>query len=231
MTIVRYKNDLYNVLGYVMYNTPPRFDSGHWFYELITIPRGLHIYRCSDEYMTVEEEVVDPYISHYAEPEFAQATSATGNTDYTPPQERFKSQAHRMDNDNNPTRPWNRQHQSQSSYGGGNKALAHNQFEYPLGTSVQSVWSQSLIKYGSKWDISLRSSNDLRPFYDRLCSLLSEHSVYLIPYDDVRADKGLEAITPYNCRNYENARKAMSTALFLYFDSAKATLFEEYSEP
>ena len=230
MTIVRYKNDLYNVLGYIMYDTPPKFDSGHWHYEIITIPRGLHIYRCSDEFMTVEEEVVDPFISHYAEPEFVQATSVIGDIAQTPPQERFKSQAHRMDNNSTPTRPWNRQ-QSSSTYNGSNKSLAHNQFEYPLGTSVQSVWSQSLIKYGAKWDIMLRGSSDLRPFYDRLCSLLSEHSVYLIPYDDIRADKGLEAITPFNCRNFENARKAMSTALFLYFDSVKSTIFADYSEP
>ena len=53
----------------------------------------------------------------------------------------------------------------------------------------------------------------------------------MVDYDKVQLDQSLAEINPENCENYNVAIKEMSRAIFQFFSSYHATVFEHYTEP
>ncbi len=110
--------------------------------------------------------------------------------------------------------------------------LAENQFLYPLGTAnKRSIYYSQISRYADKWKFELKDKHDLFTFYEQLVGLLWEYNILLKPYHEITLNTGIEIITATNCLNFENARKAMTTALFNFFDNNKETIFKDYSEP
>ncbi len=110
--------------------------------------------------------------------------------------------------------------------------LAENQFIYPIGTTnKRSIYYSQISRYADKWKFELKGKHDLFTFYEQLVGLLWEYNILLKPYHEITLDTGIEIITEKNCLNFENGRKAMTTALFNFFDNNKDTVFKDYTEP
>jgi hypothetical protein len=109
--------------------------------------------------------------------------------------------------------------------------MGQNEFIYPIGTEPQSVWSSTLQKYGKDWDLTIASVNDIQAFYNNLQNMLSKYHIYLQPYEDITRTTGILAITEMNTTHYQIAKQSMSKSLFMYLDSNKESIFNQYKEP
>jgi hypothetical protein len=60
---------------------------------------------------------------------------------------------------------------------------------------------------------------------------MAEYNVRLLPYDEINSKNECCPLTAQNCVNYENARKAMSKAIFIIMEDNGTTYFKDYTEP
>ena len=148
-----------------------------------------------------------------------------------------------MDNDNkgNPTRnntsmPYNQPHHGNRLFPAqipryGNN-LMKNQFEYPIGNIPMQVNHYGLGKQSKEWtDIVLQNKHSTHEFYNLLQGRFQNFNVFLLEYKMITMLTGVLAITPENCKNYQNAKTEMSNAIFTYLDINKDTIFETFQDP
>ena len=207
-TAIQYKDALHKITGFIKPDKPT-FEDGHWHYNIYSYG-GTEINHCSDKFITVyKDEILENDQHHNHHEDY--------KSDPTPPKSITSPYDDRRYGSTNPTKR--------------SRPLGANEMEYPLGTDPKSIWTESLIKYGKHWDIKVNSIDDIRGFYDTMQNRLSEYHIYLIPYEDITLEHGLEAIMIDNCRNYEAAKMAMSKSIFIYLDTYKDTIFENFTNP
>jgi hypothetical protein len=104
--------------------------------------------------------------------------------------------------------------------------LSHNQFKFHNEYKHRTVEQHYITKYAKDWNIRLHSSKqNTEPFYKDLKTHLTQYNVLLLDYHDITRSKGIEFINSTNCDNYENAKAAMSRALYVMFLTNKDTMF------
>ena len=107
-----------------------------------------------------------------------------------------------------------------------------HQYRYPKNSRTLSKVHYSYVTdKGSKWNITLKNEQSMKPFYDALVNRMNEAGILLRPWDTIVKDESLATITAQNCDNYENAYKSMAQAIFNYLDDNKDSIFKSYTLP
>jgi hypothetical protein len=210
-TAVRYTKGLCDVAGYIMNNTSPVYKDNKWHFEIFTM-NGTTIHNCSEDHITAMHDVLPP-------PGSDPTILCTPPSPYFPPSPPRSAPI-----------PTSFQQQTSNNWRP-SRPLAANEFEYPLGSLPTSVNAQRLIKHAESWTYNLKSTLDLRGFYDQIQILLRPYSIYLKNYNEITANSGLEAIDIDTCKHYNIAQQQMSQGLMLYFQTHGQTIFSDYPEP
>ena len=200
-TVVRYKNHVYDVIGYITNNdtNKPNMIASTWFYNITTV-HGTDLTNCNGDHVTI----------------FGDSTNENN------PLNESSYEGEHDDNNRPNSRP---------SWSPSNRRLTANQFQYPIGNEPTSVNHYGLSKQGEKWnDLKIRSDDEAQHFYYILQGRLATFHVYLLEYDQITTSTGLFAINRFNCTNYEVARKEMSNALYIFLDTNKEQIFGQHEE-
>ena len=95
-----------------------------------------------------------------------------------------------------------------------------NQFQLKGEDRARTIDAHFVNKYAKEWNLTLLSpEDDPETFYKDIKRCVGQYNVLLKKYHDITKLSGVEAITPDNCDNYDQASEAMSRTLYSMFPS------------
>lgn len=231
-TLITYDQNIFKCKARINYQEDnlPTYITDKWSYDIKTLKNGVKLTNCSSKYITVDKETV-PHHVYGAQPvvvknPYKQKSHQPVHNPYrrqqspTRPTQQVQNPYRQQSHKQNQITPWLQ-----------SKPLGPNEFIFPLGSVPISVRHHELIKYGNKLNLTIKSKDEFRQFYEDFRNQLKTYNILIVEYDKVQLDQSLAEITPDNCENYNVAIKEMSRAIFQFFSYNKDSVFTNYAMP